>query len=203
MSASPPVQKTRPLRRLLVTGGAGFIGCNFVHHWCQAYPNDRVVVLDALTYAGKRENLAPWEDHDSFRFVQGNICDRALVTDLLTTEHIDIVVHFAAESHVDRSIQTPDDFIQTNVVGTLTLLEAFRQHCNNPTAVEPGQAPKLFLNISTDEVFGSLEPQEPAFKEASPYVPNSPYAASKAGSDHLVRAYHHTYGLPTITTHCS
>lgn len=192
-------QETRLLRRILITGGAGFIGSNFVHHWCQQYPEDRVVVLDALTYAGNRANISGLENRDNFRFVQGNICDRALVDNILKTENIDTVAHFAAESHVDRSIINPDAFIQTNVVGTFTLLEAFRQHWQQ---VNSENTPK-FLHVSTDEVYGSLEPDDPAFSEITPYSPNSPYSASKAGSDHLVRAYYHTYGMPTVITNCS
>lgn len=189
---------TRIPRRLLVTGGAGFIGSNFVLHWCDTYPDDRVVVLDALTYAGNRRNLASVESKENFRFVQGNIGDRTLVDKLLPEENIDTIVHFAAESHVDRSILGPGAFVQTNVVGTFTLLEAFRQHWN-PSIYKGG----IFLHVSTDEVYGSLGPKDPAFTETTPYAPNSPYSASKAGSDHLVRAYHHTYGLPTIITNCS
>lgn len=184
-------------RRLLVTGGAGFIGANFVHHWCQKYPDDRVVVLDALTYAGNRHNLVELGASDNFRFVQGNICDRNLVDALLREEGIDTVAHFAAESHVDRSILGPGAFIETNVVGTFTLLEAFRQY------YEAQKVRGVFLHVSTDEVYGSLNPDDAAFTEITPYAPNSPYSASKAGSDHLVRAYYHTYGLPTIITNCS
>jgi dTDP-glucose 4,6-dehydratase len=184
-------------RRLLVTGGAGFIGSNFVHHWCENYPQDRVVVLDALTYAGNRRNLERWEGRENFHFVQGDICDRSLVSNLLEAESIDTIVHFAAESHVDRSILGPGAFVQTNVVGTFTLLEAFRHHWDQ-------QSDKYrFLHVSTDEVYGSLAPDDPAFSETTPYAPNSPYSASKAGSDHLVRAYYHTYKLPTIITNCS
>jgi dTDP-glucose 4,6-dehydratase len=186
-------------RRLLVTGGAGFIGSNFVHHWCNAHPSDRIVVLDALTYAGNRQNLAPLEGREQFRFVQGNICDRALVEQLLQEEAIDTVAHFAAESHVDRSILGPEAFVQTNVVGTLTLLEAFKHYWEGRQ--KPDQY--RFLHVSTDEVYGSLGPDDRAFTETTPYAPNSPYSASKAGSDHLVRAYHHTYGLPTLITNCS
>src|SRR6476469_9045683 len=178
----------RSPRRLLVTGGAGFIGSNFVHYWCDRYPGDRVVVLDALTYAGNRDNLASLEGGENFRFVKGDICDRALVDSLLTEENIDTLAHFAAESHVDRSILGPAAFVQTNVVGTFTLLEAFRQHCEtiqNPQS----KIDFLFLHVSTDEVYGSLSPDAPAFTEITPYSPNSPYSASKAGSDHLVRAY--------------
>lgn len=186
----------RVARRLLVTGGAGFIGSNFVRYWCDAYPDDWVVVLDALTYAGNQGSLSDLAGQENFRFVQGDICDRSLVDELLQAENIDTVAHFAAESHVDRSILGPAAFIQTNVVGTFTLLEAFRQHWK--TLDSP-----IFLHVSTDEVYGSLSPRDPAFKETTPYAPNSPYSASKAGSDHLVRAYYHTYGLPTIITNCS
>ncbi|BAZ32039.1 dTDP-glucose 4,6-dehydratase [Cylindrospermum sp. NIES-4074] len=186
-------------RRLLVTGGAGFIGANFVHHWCQLYPSDRVVVLDALTYAGNRRNLASLEGKENFRFVKGDICDRAIVDQLLRSEEIEAIAHFAAESHVDRSILGPAAFIQTNVVGTFTLLEAFREYWE--AKAKPSSY--RFLHVSTDEVYGSLGPDDPAFSETTPYAPNSPYSASKAGSDHLVRAYHHTYKLPTIITNCS
>ncbi|MBW4515280.1 MAG: dTDP-glucose 4,6-dehydratase [Timaviella obliquedivisa GSE-PSE-MK23-08B] len=190
---------SRELRKLLVTGGAGFIGSNFVHHWYSQYPGDRIVVLDALTYAGDRQTLADLEGKANLRFVQGDICDRLLVDTLLKEEAIDLLVHFAAESHVDRSILGPGAFVQTNVVGTFTLLEAFRQHWM--LAEQPDTY--RFHHISTDEVYGSLEPDEPGFSEKTPYAPNSPYSASKAGSDHLVRAYYHTYGLPTLMTNCS
>lgn len=193
---------SRPDRRILITGGAGFIGSNFVHHWCRQYPHDRVVVLDALTYAGNLQNLAALQDHPSFRFVQGNICDPALVQSLLQEEAIDTVAHLAAESHVDRSILNPGSFIQTNVVGTFTLLEAFRHHWQTDAA-QVGHDRYRFLHVSTDEVYGSLEPDDPAFSETTPYAPNSPYSASKAGSDHLARAYFHTYGMPTLITNCS
>ncbi|NEQ59107.1 MAG: dTDP-glucose 4,6-dehydratase [Moorea sp. SIO4A1] len=190
---------TRQPRQLLVTGGAGFIGSNFVHHWCEQYPGDRVVVLDALTYAGNRQNLAGLEEKANLRFVQGDICDRVLVDRLLQEENIDTVAHFAAESHVDRSILGPDAFIRTNVVGSFTLLESFRQKWQNQ-----GQPRDYrFLHVSTDEVYGSLSADDPAFCETTPYAPNSPYSASKAGSDHLARAYYHTYGVPTIITNCS
>jgi len=184
---------------LLITGGAGFIGSNFVHHWCHQYPQHRVIVLDALTYAGNRQTLADLEGKDNFRFVQGDICDRELIDSLLREEKIGMVAHFAAESHVDRSILGPGAFVQTNVVGTFTLLESFRQYWN-----EKGQPQSdRFLHVSTDEVYGSLESDDPAFTEKTPYSPNSPYSASKAGSDHLARAYFHTYGMPTIITNCS
>lgn len=189
----------RTPRTILITGGAGFIGANFVHHWCKHYPGDRVVVLDALTYAGNRKTLEAQEAQANLRFVQGDICDRALVEALLQEEAIDTVAHFAAESHVDRSILGPDAFVRTNINGTFTLVEAFRQHWKahqQPTHFR-------FHHVSTDEVYGSLGADDPAFSETTPYAPNSPYSASKAGSDHLVRAYYHTYGLPTLITNCS
>lgn len=186
-------------RRLLVTGGAGFIGANFVRYWCDKYQCDRIVVLDALTYAGNLQNLAGLEEKTNFSFVRGDICDRSLVDNLLVTENIDTIVHFAAQSHVDRSIVEPTAFIQTNLVGTFTLLEAFRQYLKSREFTHR----VLFLHISTDEVYGSLNNSEPAFTETTAYDPSSPYSASKAGSDHLVKAYHRTYGLPVIVTNCS
>ena len=186
-------------RSIVVTGGAGFIGSNFVHHWCENYPEDRVIVLDALTYAGNLNNLATLKDRKNFRFLQGDICDRALVDELFASENIDTVAHFAAESHVDRSILGPGAFVQTNVVGTFTLLESFRQHWLSNHQPDNYR----FLHVSTDEVYGSLGLDDPAFTETTPYAPNSPYSASKAGSDHLARAYFHTYGMPTIITNCS
>ena len=191
--------QTRKSHKILVTGGAGFIGSNFVHYWCERYPGDRVVVLDALTYAGNQKNLSSLDGRENFRFVHGNICDRPLIDTLLQEEEIDTVAHFAAESHVDRSILGPDAFVQTNVVGTFTLLEAFRQHWLNREKPERDR----FVHVSTDEVYGSLSPNDPAFSETTSYAPNSPYSASKAGSDHLVRAYYHTYGMPTLITNCS
>ncbi len=187
------------MARLLVTGGAGFIGANFVHHWLGAHPQDRVVVLDALTYAGNRANLAPLESSKALRFVQGDICDRARVEELLRGESIDTLVHFAAESHVDRSIHGPDAFVRTNVLGTHVLLEAARAVWLMGERVVPHR----FHHVSTDEVYGSLGPADPAFTESTPYAPNSPYAASKAAADHLVRAYHHTYGLAATISNCS
>ncbi len=187
------------MTNILITGGAGFIGSNFVHHWCRNYPDDKVIVLDALTYAGNKANLASLASNQNFQLVTGDICDRTLVDDLLKTEKIDMIAHFAAESHVDRSILAPGVFIQTNVVGTFTLLEAFRQHWEQEKQPESYR----FLHVSTDEVYGSLAEEEPGFRETTPYAPNSPYSASKAGSDHLVRAYYHTYGMPTIITNCS
>ncbi|MBE9069257.1 dTDP-glucose 4,6-dehydratase [Leptolyngbya cf. ectocarpi LEGE 11479] len=186
-------------RRILVTGGAGFIGSNFVHYWHKHHPDDRIIVLDLLTYAGNRKNLQSLEGIDVFKFVQGDICDRTLVHSLFQEENIDTVVHFAAESHVDRSILNPDAFIKTNVIGTFTLLDTFKHHW------QINQKPEhyRFHHISTDEVYGSLESNDSAFSEVTPYSPNSPYSASKAGSDHLIKAYYHTYGLPTLITNCS
>ena len=187
------------LDRLLVTGGAGFIGSNFARYWHRHAPRSQLIILDALTYAGNRANLSNVLEHPQMEMVEGNICDRSLVSHLLKDYAIDTVVHFAAESHVDRSILGPEAFVQTNVVGTFTLLEAFRAHWQ-----DQGKPDYLrFLHVSTDEVYGSLGPTDPAFTETTPYAPNSPYSASKAGSDHLVRAYHHTYGLPTLITNCS
>lgn len=184
-------------KRVLVTGGAGFIGSNFVHYWWGKA--DQLIVLDALTYAGNRATLADLETQAGFTLVEGDICDGPLVTKLLKENQVDAIVHFAAESHVDRSILGPAAFVQTNVIGTFTLLEAFRNYWE-----ELGKPDHFrFLHVSTDEVFGSLDADDPAFSETTPYAPNSPYSASKAGSDHLVRAYFHTYGLPTLITNCS
>ena len=188
------------MRRLLVTGGAGFIGTNLVHYWVKHHPQDRIVVLDALTYAGNIANLDTVKDHPQFRFVHGNICDDALVNNLMAEERIDTVVHFAAESHVDRSITGPDAFIQTNVVGTHVLLKAAKRAWLDDKSWEGNCR---FHHVSTDEVYGSLGLDDPAFTEETPYAPNSPYSASKAASYHLVRAYHHTYGLPTTISNCS
>lgn len=185
------------MRRILVTGGAGFIGSNFTRYWLARHPDDRLVNLDALTYAGKVENLSDLAHLPNYRFVHGDICDEKLVRGLFGEEGIDTVVHFAAESHVDRSILGPEQFIRTNVYGTFTLLEAARAMWKD------GDVGQRFLHVSTDEVYGSLGPDDPPFSESSPYQPNSPYAASKASADHLVRAYHHTYGLPVLTTNCS
>jgi dTDP-glucose 4,6-dehydratase len=187
------------VRRLLVTGGAGFIGSNFVRFWAGENPGDRIVVLDALTYAGNLASLRPVHDHPEFRFVRGDICDQGLVERLMSQERIDTLVHFAAESHVDRSIVGPDAFIGTNVTGTHSLLKAARKVWLEDGAV----ASHRFHHVSTDEVFGSLGPADPAFTELSRYSPNSPYSASKAAADHLVRAYHHTYGLDVTTSNCS
>lgn len=185
---------------ILVTGGAGFIGSNFIRQWL-ATETEPVVNLDKLTYAGNPANLFELESDPRYHFVKGDIGDRELVSRILTTHEIRAVVNFAAESHVDRSIVGPADFIQTNVLGTFCLLEAARAYWERLD--EPLRSRFRFLHVSTDEVYGSLGPDDPAFCEATPYAPNSPYAASKAASDHLIRAYHHTYGLPVLTTNCS
>ena len=187
------------MKKLLVTGGAGFIGSNFVHHWLTQHPGDRLVVLDALTYAGNMTNLSGMAQRNEFRFVQGDIGNTAMVESLLRDEAIDTLVHFAAESHVDRSIHGPDAFIEANVLGTHSLLKAARKVWLDEKTVSEHR----FHHVSTDEVYGSLGPEDPAFSEITPYAPNSPYSASKASSDHLVRAYHHTYGLNVTTSNCS
>ncbi len=187
------------MRTWLVTGGAGFIGGNFVLEALRD-ADTRVVNLDNLTYAGNLDTLAGVRNHPAHSFVHGDICDGALVSSLLRTHNIEAVINFAAESHVDRSIDGPAAFVQTNVVGTLALLEASRHYWQS---LPPDQQARFrFLHVSTDEVFGSLGPSG-CFTEATPYAPNSPYSASKAASDHLVRAFHHTWGLPTLTTNCS
>lgn len=183
---------------ILVTGGAGFIGSNFVHYWLAQYPNERLVVLDALTYAGNRANLASAQTNPRFRFVQGDILDTELVEKLLREETIDTLVHFAAESHVDRSIHGPDAFLKTNIEGTHSLLKAAKK-----VWLDEGLKPHRFHHVSTDEVYGTLTPDAPPFTEQHQYLPNSPYAASKASSDHIVRSYHHTYGLNTTVSNCS
>ncbi len=185
---------------ILVTGGAGFIGANFVLDWLARH-DEPVVNLDKLTYAGNRGNLVPLEGDARHVFVMGDIGDRALVEHLLQTHRPRAIVNFAAESHVDRSIHGPEDFIQTNVVGSFRLLEAARAYWS---ALEGAEREAFrFLHVSTDEVYGTLSPTDPAFTETTPFEPNSPYSASKAASDHLVRAWHHTYGLPVLTTNCS
>jgi dTDP-glucose 4,6-dehydratase len=191
---------TKQAATILVTGGAGFIGSNFTLHWFSSEPSD-VVNLDKLTYAGNPANLASVSHDKRYKFVHGDICDRKLVSDLLLTYRPRAIVHFAAESHVDRSIHGPDDFIRTNVNGTFGLLEEVRAYWSELGAEE--KSAFRFLHVSTDEVYGSLGPDDPAFSEVTRYAPNSPYSASKAASDHLVRAYHHTYGLPVLTTNCS
>jgi dTDP-glucose 4,6-dehydratase len=185
-------------RTLLVTGGAGFVGTHFVLRAVAG--GARVINLDKLTYAGSLENLASLRGNDAHVFVHGDICDGALVDQLLTTHGVDAVVHFAAESHVDRSIDAPDAFVQTNVVGTFVLLEGARRYV--ATLPEERRSAFRFLQVSTDEVFGSLGASG-RFTPSTPYAPSSPYGASKASADHFVRAYHATYGLPTLTTHCS
>jgi len=185
---------------ILVTGGAGFIGSNFILDWI-ATEQAPLVNLDKLTYAGNLASLATLKGDRRHIFVKGDICDRALIRRLLTQHRPSAIVHFAAESHVDRSIHGPDDFVQTNVIGTFSLLEEARVYW--AALAESERSGFRFLHVSTDEVYGSLRPDDPPFTEATPYSPNSPYAASKAASDHLVRAYHHTYGLPTLTTNCS
>lgn len=182
--------------KLLVTGGAGFIGTNFVRYWHDTHPEDEIVVLDALTYAGRRENL---DGLEGVAFVHANICDEDRVEQLLRDHAIDTLVHFAAESHVDRSIAGPDAFIETNVVGTHNLLKAAKR-----AWLDTGSGrPHRFHHVSTDEVYGTLERDDPPFSETTPYAPNSPYAASKAASDHLVRAYSRTFGLQTTVSNCS
>ena len=188
------------MTNLLVTGGAGFIGSNFVHHWLRSHPGDNVIVFDALTYAGNRQNLSAVERNPRFAFVHGDICNGDLVGSTMAKHSIDWIVHFAAESHVDRSIAGPDEFIRTNVLGTHSLLKAARSRWQSDGNWRKGVR---FHHVSTDEVFGSLQTGDPAFTEQTAYAPNSPYSASKAGSDHLVRAYAHTYGLPVTATNCS
>lgn len=185
---------------ILVTGSAGFIGANFVLDWL-ASADEPVVSLDALTYAGNRENLASVASDSRHTFVQGDICDASLVKSLFERHRPHAIVHFAAESHVDRSIHGPAEFLRTNVQGTFTLLEAVRAYYEKLNAGE--KSAFRFLHVSTDEVYGSLGPDDAPFEETTPYAPNSPYSASKAASDHFVRAYFHTYGVPVITTNCS
>lgn len=176
--------------KLLVTGGAGFIGSNFIHYWLNTYPEDYIINLDVLTYAGNLDNLSDLENNGNYRFVEGDICNYDLVDSLV--KEVDAIVHFAAESHVDRSILNSADFIRTNVEGTRVLLEAAKNNGN-----------KRFHHISTDEVYGALSFNSPKFSEETPYDPRSPYSASKAASDHLVRAYYHTHGLPITISNCS
>src|SRR5580698_2184442 len=186
-------------RNLFITGGAGFIGSNFVHHWLANTREGRVVVFDALTYAGNIDSLSDIANNPRYLFIRGDICDEDKVRGLLAQHQIDTLVHFAAESHVDRSILGPDDFIRTNVVGTHSLLKAAKSLWIDQRIVPEHR----FHHVSTDEVYGSLGPDDAPFHEDSPYAPNSPYSASKAASDHLVRAYHETYGLHTTVTNCS
>ena len=189
------------MRNVLVTGGAGFIGSNFIRFLLNEEPDVKIVNLDALTYAGSLENLRDLPDPSRYQFIHGSINDRFLIDKLLREQEIDTIVHFAAETHVDRSILGPAEFVETNVVGTFILLEAARTTWLNEIKRSPDEV--RFHHISTDEVFGSLEPDDPPFSENTSYAPNSPYAASKAASDHLVRSYGHTYGLPYSITNCS
>ncbi|GAB4402297.1 MAG: dTDP-glucose 4,6-dehydratase [Anaerolineales bacterium] len=189
------------MKNVLVTGGAGFIGANFIHYLLRAEEDIHLVNLDALTYAGNLDSLADVANDPRYYFVQGNICDGEQVASVLREHQIDTIVHFAAESHVDRSILGPRQFVETNVMGTFTILDAARNFWIRDKAL-PLESVR-FHHVSTDEVFGSLAPDEPAWTEETPYAPNSPYAASKAASDHLVRSYGHTYGLPYSITNCS
>lgn len=186
-------------RSLLVTGAAGFIGANFVHYWARQYPDDKILAFDALTYAGNRANLASLIDSGAVEFLHADICDYDAVLGALRSRDVDTIVHFAAESHVDRSISGPDAFIETNVVGTHTMLKAAKAFWMEDGAVRPHR----FHHVSTDEVYGSLTSDAPGFHEEQKYEPNSPYSASKAASDHLVRAYLHTFGLQVTTSNCS
>ncbi len=197
MSVSKPLLSDRPV---LVTGSAGFIGANFVLDWMKEHRSP-VISLDKLTYAGNRANLSSLDSNPQHVFIQGDMGDQPLVSKLLASHKPRAIINFAAESHVDRSIHSPEDFVQTNVVGTLRLLESTRAYFNTLSPCD--KASFRFLHVSTDEVYGSLTPQAPAFSETNQTLPNSPYAASKAASDHLVRAWHHTYGLPVLTTNCS
>ena len=190
MSYSPQI--------LLVTGAAGFIGSNFVHYWMDKHPYTKVIGLDALTYAGNRENLNSLNSNAKFEFVHGDILDTPLIEQLLVEHKVDTLVHFAAESHVDRSIHGPDAFFKTNIEGTHSLLKAAKK-----VWLDNGVKEHRFHHVSTDEVYGTLSPTDPAFTESNQYLPNSPYAASKASSDHVVRSYHHTYGLNTTISNCS
>ena len=185
---------------IIVTGAAGFIGSNFVLNWLNNN-NEKVVAFDKLTYAGNLENLKSVETNPNYIFVQGDIGNSKLMAKLLQEHQPRAIVNFAAESHVDRSIHGPDDFMQTNIIGTYRLLEEARSFFN--TLSDDAKNQFRFLHVSTDEVYGTLSSTDPAFKETNPYKPNSPYSASKAASDHLVRAWHHTYGLPVLTTNCS
>jgi len=188
-------------KNILVTGGAGFIGCNYVRYMLETDENVKIINLDALTYAGSIDNLNDLPDPSRHVFVQGDICDRALIDKLMREHEIDTVVHFAAESHVDNSISGPEIFVKTNVLGTFTLLDSARNYWQGEKGW--GKDECRFHHISTDEVYGTLQADDPAFSETTAYAPNSPYSASKAGSDHLVRAYFHTYNMPVTTTNCS
>ena len=189
------------MKNILVTGGLGFIGSNFIRLLLKSGEFDHVINYDKQTYAGNPENLQDLEQENSYHFIQADICDGNSVLQTLEDYEVDAVVNFAAESHVDRSIDGPEPFVQTNVVGTLRLLEAFKAYHQSKT--KDRQPSLRLLHVSTDEVYGSLSATDPAFSESTSYSPNSPYSASKAGADHLVRAYHHTFGLPVLTTNCS
>lgn len=190
-------------RTILITGGAGFIGSNFIEHYLTHHPKDRIINLDKLTYAGNLENLKPVEKNPNYTFIKGCIRDAKLVDEIFTTHKINGVIHFAAESHVDNSISGPGEFIQTNIVGTFTLLDAARKHwMEKPFSKKPEHQNSRFLHISTDEVYGTLG-QSGLFTESTAYAPNSPYSASKASSDLIVRSYFHTYGMNVVTTNCS
>ena len=186
---------------ILISGGAGFIGCNFIRYLLETDADVRIINLDLLTYAGSLDNLNNLPTPHRHTFIKGDICNRELIDNLMREHRIDTIIHFAAESHVDRSISGPAAFVQTNFVGTFTLLEAARQYWLEEKF--NSQRPVRLHHISTDEVYGTLETTDPAFSETTAYAPNSPYSASKAGSDHLVRAYFHTYGLPVTTSNCS
>jgi dTDP-glucose 4,6-dehydratase len=189
------------MKKILITGGAGFIGANFVPYFIENNLDYHLVNLDLLTYAGNLENVSEVENHPRYTFVQGDICDRNFIEELFQKHQFHDVIHFAAESHVDRSIFGPGNFIETNIVGTFNLLESVRSYWNDLD--EATKKAFRFLHVSTDEVYGSLNEKAPAFTEHHPYEPNSPYSASKAASDHLVKAWFHTYGLPVLTTNCS
>ena len=189
------------MKNILVTGGLGFIGSNFIRLLLKDGSFERIINFDKQTYAGNPENLWDVEEDESYKFIKADICDGDKVFEALEEFQIDAIVNFAAESHVDRSIDGPEPFVQTNVVGTLRLLEAFKVYYNSQS--KDRKSSLRFLHVSTDEVYGSLKMDDPAFCETTPYAPNSPYSASKASADHLVRAYHHTFGLPTLTTNCS
>ena len=189
------------MKNILVTGGLGFIGSNFIRLLLKSGEFDQVINFDKQTYAGNPENLQDLEKENSYHFIQADICDRNSVLQALEDYEVDAVVNFAAESHVDRSIDGPEPFVHTNVVGTLRLLESTKSYLAEVAGDKRGSF--RFLHVSTDEVYGSLKPEDPAFCETTPYAPNSPYSASKASADHLVRAYHHTFDLPVLTTNCS
>lgn len=193
----------KSMKNILITGGAGFIGSNFACYFLNEYPNFNIVVLDKLTYAGSLDNLIEIHNHPRYRFIKGDICDRKLIKDIFDSDKISGVINFAAESHVDNSIEYPESFIKTNIEGTFVLLEEAKRHwVNNDYTHKKEYTDARFLHISTDEVYGSLG-SEGFFSEDSPYAPNSPYSASKAASDFLVRSYHHTYGLNVVTSNCS